>query len=88
MTRALLALWHGEIAASIHLHPLAVPTLAAQALLAAATVLATLRYGAPWELVRARWGRATLALLAAVFVLDVVVWAVRALGAFGGPVPV
>lgn len=88
MTRALAAIARGDVAASLELHPLAFPTLAAEAAVAIATVVATLRFGAPWELVRSRWGRATLGFLAVVAVLDVVLWGARALGALGGPVAV
>jgi Protein of unknown function (DUF2752) len=88
MTRALAAMARGDVAGSLRLHALAVPTLGAEVLFAAVTVLATFTLGAPWELVRARWGRASLVLVGAVFALDVVLWALRALGAFGGPVAV
>jgi uncharacterized protein DUF2752 len=88
MTRALLLLAHAEVAASLAMHPLALPTAVSQIVLAIATVAATARWGAPWLLVRARWGRLSLAFVAAIFALDLVVWGARAFGALGGPVPV
>jgi hypothetical protein len=88
MTRALHLLLDGRIAASLAMHPLAVPTALVQVVLALATVAATLQFGAPWSLLRARWGRAAVAVTTVVMVLDVVLWVVRALGGFGGPVPV
>lgn len=88
MTRAFHLLEEGRIAASLALHPLAVPTAAVQAALALATVAATLRFGAPWSLLRARWGRVAVALASAVLLADVLLWIARALGALGGPVSV
>lgn len=88
MTRAFLLLFDGRWAASLAMHPLAIPTAAAQAVLAFVTIVATLRFGAPWFLVRARWGRVALWGVAIAIVLDLVLWGARALGAFGGPIPV
>ena len=88
MTRALHLLAAGELSASLALHPLAAPTAAAQGLLAVASIASTVRFGARWSLLRARWGRVIVALVALVLASDVVLWIARALGAFGGPVPV
>jgi len=79
---------HGDLGSSFALHPLAVPTALAQAIFAAATIFVTARWGVPWALGRSRVGRAALAGLALVFLLDVAFWIARATGAFGGPVPV
>lgn len=88
MSRALRLLADGHVRASLEMHALALPTALSQALLALATIAATLRFGAPWALFRARWGRAAVALVGLVLAADVALWAARALGAFGGPVPV
>ena len=88
MTRAFHLLAHGQVLDSLSMHAMAVPTALIQAVLAIATIVATRTLGAPWLLVRARWGRVTVALVAIVLVLDVLLWIARAFGAFGGPVPV
>ncbi|MBX3197452.1 MAG: DUF2752 domain-containing protein [Labilithrix sp.] len=88
MTRAFHLLAEGALGPSLAMHALAVPTALCQAALAVATVAATARFGAPWALLRARWGRAAVAFAAVVLVADLVYWIARALGAFGGPVPV
>lgn len=88
MTRALHLLVTGDVAASLVLHPLALPTALVQVALAVATIAATARFGAPWALLRARTGRVVVTLVAAVLALDAALWAARAFGAFGGPVPV
>lgn len=88
MTRAFFLLLAGDVAGSLALHPLAVPTLVSQVALAVASIVATSRFGMPWRLWRARWGRAAVGLVGLVFVADLALWILRALGAFGGPVPV
>lgn len=88
MTRAFHLLADGALGASLAMHALAVPTALCQAVLALATIAAAARFGAPWALFRARWGRAAVAFVAVVLVADVAYWIARALGAFGGPVPV
>jgi hypothetical protein len=88
MSRAFHLLLDGRIAASLAMHPLAVPTALSQVALAVVTMAATSRFGAPWALLGAGWGRLAVAFFAAVLVLDVVLWVARMAGAFGGPVPV
>jgi Protein of unknown function (DUF2752) len=88
MTRAFQLLVRGEVRASLAMHALAVPTALAQVALAVASIAASLRFGAPWSLVRAGWGRAIVGFVGLVMVGDLVFWLARALGAFGGPVPV
>jgi hypothetical protein len=88
MTRAFHLLAEGNLGASLAMHPLAAPTALAQVALVLASIVATLRFGAPWSLLRARWGRALLVVLALVMTADLLLWMARALGAFGGPVPV
>ena len=85
MTRAFHLLAAGEIGASLAMHALVVPTALSQVSLAVASIVATMRFGAPWWLVRAQWGRAVLALAALVMLADLLLWGARALGAFGGP---
>lgn len=88
LTRAGIFLLHGEVGASFAMHPLLVPVLLAQGLLVVATVSATWKHGAPWELWRSRAGRGVVWLTAAVCAATVVLWALRELGLFGGPVPI
>jgi len=88
MTRAFHLLAGGDVRASLAMHPLAVPTALAQIGLAAATIAATLAFGAPWTLLRARWGRAAVGVAAFVMVADLVLWIARIFGALGGPVAV
>ena len=88
MTRALRLLVAGELGASLAMHALAVPTALSQAAVAVASIVSTMHFGAPWSLLRARWGRAVVGLVVLVLVADVLLWGARLLGAFGGPVPV
>ena len=71
------------------MHPLAVPTALVHGALVIGTIVAAYRYGAPWLMFEKRWGKVVL-LVALVLVLtaDFALWIARALGAFGGPVPV
>ena len=90
LTRATLALLHGDVRAALRFHPLV-------------WLLTPLFVGfmgvATWELVRdptrarapsnIRWhGRGTSTVALAVLVLTFGVWAARFAGYFGGPVPV
>ncbi len=70
------------------MHAFAVPTLVSQIVFGVATVIAAYRWGAPWTVWNARWGRLAIGFVALSFVLDLVLWGARAAGAFGGPVPV
>ena len=88
MSRAFHLLLDGHVAASLAMHPLAVPTALCQAALALATVVATSRFGVPWALFATGWGRLAIASVAVVLILDVALWLARIAGAFGGPVPV
>ncbi len=88
MSRALSLLSRGEIAASLAMHPLAAPTLLAQCAFALATIAVTLDRGSPFALLQVRYGRFGVMALALVFALVLAVWALRMLGALGGPVPV
>lgn len=88
MTRAMQLLASGEVAASMHMHPLAIPTALAQLVFAAVTVALTLQRGSPFSLWSSAWGRGSVYAVGAVLGLDVVLWIARFCGALGGPVPV
>lgn len=88
LTRAAHLLLHGEIHASIAMHPLLVPLLLSHAAVAVATIVATQVHGAPWDMWRERWGKAAIAISAITYVAMLLVWALRAMGMLGGPVAV
>jgi Protein of unknown function (DUF2752) len=88
MTRALELLLHGDLAASLAMHPLALPTALAQTAFALVTVIVTLRHGTPFVLWSTRAGRLAVYAGAAVFGLDVLLWLARAAGLMHGAVPV
>jgi Protein of unknown function (DUF2752) len=88
MTRALRLLQSGDVAASLRMHPLALPVLLAGALLALSTLWTTLEVGSPFVFHQRRFGRATLALAVVVYLAALAFWGLRWLGFFGGPVPV
>lgn len=81
-------LLHGDIAASLAMHPLAVPSTVATVLIALATVWATYRRGSPSELLADRVGWTALVVFVVVNAAMVVVWIARAFGALGGLPPV
>jgi hypothetical protein len=88
MTRAIRLLQAGNVPASLRMHPLALPVLAASALVVVSTVLTTLEVGTPLGFYRGRLGRTALTLAVVVYVAMIALWGVRWLGFFGGPVPV
>jgi len=77
MTRAIDLLFHGDVAASLAMHPLAVPTL-----------LVSFRDGSPFGLWKSRMGRLSVYAAALVLGLDLVLWLARFGGLMHGPVPV
>lgn len=91
LTRATLALLHGDVRAALHYHPL---------VLLLAPLLATGMAAAAYELLRPQdagaWlaspisfrGRNVNALAVALLLLTLGVWLARFAGYFGGPVPV
>ncbi len=87
MTRAVDLLLVGQWRASLHMHPLAVPTLLAGGAFALSTVWTTWLLGLPL-VHKSRLGRVALAALALVYVASFVLWGLRFAGWFGGPVPV
>lgn len=88
MTRAFDLLFHGDVAASLGMHPLALPTAIAQLAFAAVTVVVSLRHGTPFALWRTHIGRLAVVAAATVLALDVVLWLLRFAGFAHGPVPV
>jgi hypothetical protein len=88
MTRAIELLWHGDVGASLAMHPLAVPTLLVQVVFAMLTVVVTLRRGTPFAIWQMRAARITVHAAAVVLGLDLVLWIARFCGALNGPVPV
>lgn len=88
MTRAAQLLRDGDLAGSLRMHPLTLPILAVTAFFAAVTVWLTYRDGTPLRIWESRVGRGATWALAAVHVAVLVLWALRAFGLLGGPVPV
>jgi hypothetical protein len=88
MTRAVLLLLGGDVGGSLRMNPCAVPALAAAAMLALSTVLATLATGTPVEFYKTRSGRVALGFLVVVYAVALVLWGLRWFGLFGGPVAV
>jgi hypothetical protein len=88
LTRAVHLLESGRIVESLAMHALAVPIMASTIAFAACTVWLTWRQGTPFLLWKSRIARATVWAAAIVHGSAVVLWAARALGFLGGPVPV
>jgi hypothetical protein len=80
LTRATLALLHGDVAASLHHHPLASIVVPLVVAVAARAIVDRPR--------GARWDRLERVAIGVVGVASLVVWIARFLGAFGGPEPV
>ena len=88
MSRAMLLLREGDLAASLAMHPLAVPTAVTQLAFAIVTVVLTLRLGTPLTLWSKRAGRVSAYAALGVLFLDLLLWLARFGGFFHGPVPV
>lgn len=88
MTRAVHCLAHGDLAGSLAMHPLAIPTVLSLAFLALVTVWMTYARGTPTPLLETRIGRVAVAIVLVVHLALVPLWIARALGAFGGLPPV
>lgn len=88
LTRATLLFLHGELRASLAMHPLALPLIACWIWIALLTVRATWRDGVPWHFFRERFGRAAVVATAFAYVALFALWALREEGFFGGRVPV
>jgi hypothetical protein len=88
VTRALARLGSGHLGASLRMHPIAVPALLALTALAASTVWAAWLTGSPATVTRTALGRIAVISGVVVYAAMVGLWVARALGAWGGPVPV
>jgi len=92
LTRATLALLHGDVGAALHLHPLVFVLTPTYALAIGVAALSYVRGLAPsTAAARAKsfvMSRAFTWAAAALLALVVGVWAARFFGAFGGPAPV
>ena len=88
MTRAMDLLLHGELGASLAMHPLAIPTALSQLAFAIVTVFLSFRHGTPFLLWKTRVGRVAVHAVAIVMLLDLLLWIARFLGLANGPVPV
>jgi len=88
MQRAAHLFLHGDFAASLAMNPLTIPIALSALAVAAATVGVTLKRGTPISLLEHRAARLALIAFVAFEALSVVVWALRFVGFFGGPVPV
>jgi hypothetical protein len=87
MTRAIKLLAAGRLEASLRMHALAVPALAVGLSFAVATAWTTYERGTPLFFFKMRFGRATLASAMVVYAAALVLWVLRWVGFFGGPVP-
>jgi hypothetical protein len=88
MTRAMKLLSAGQLAASLRMHPLALPVVVAWVLFVSSTVYASWALGTPVSFYKGRFGRVAIAAITGVYGAVVVLWLLRWLGYFGGPVPV
>jgi hypothetical protein len=88
MTRAIHLMERGEIAASLRMHPLALPALAINVVFAIATVWLTLRQGSPLLVWKWRPGRRIILAAAAIYACVVLLWIARQAGFLGGPVAI
>lgn len=91
LTRATLALLHGDVHGALHLHPLVWLLSPLFVLFAGSGALELLRGSAvgPWRASPLRWrGRSFNAAAVLVLSLTLGVWLARFAGFFGGPAPV
>lgn len=88
MTRAIELMVHGDLAGSVAMHPLAVPTALVQVAFAIVTVALTFRQGSPFGIWSTRVGRLAIYACAVVIGLDLLLWLARMGGLMHGPVPV
>jgi len=87
MTRATLALLHGDFAHAFHLHPLAIVITPLFGLYASAHTVSYIRHGQSRvdESLTGKWVDRSLLLI---MILMIALWVSRFFGAFGGPIPV
>lgn len=88
MTRAMQLLQHGEILASLDMHPFALLALLGNLGFVGATVWMALRLGSPFYFWKSKLAVTVLAFMAMTFVLTFALFVARELGAMGGRVPV
>ena len=90
LTRATLALLHGDMRRALHLHPLVLLLAPLVVGIASAAAWNLLRLPRPSSRRRALFanGRTMTTLATVVLVLTIGVWLARFAGFFGGPVPV
>jgi hypothetical protein len=88
MTRAIALIAEGRLGPSLRMNALAVPVLAAGLALVVATVARAYRVGTPFDVHTTRLGRAAIAWAMLAYGAAVVLWGLRWLGWFGGPVTV
>lgn len=88
LTRATLLMLHGDVRASLAMHPLAVPMIACWGAIALATLVATWKEGAPWRFHHTKLGRGAVIATGIAYIALVGLWLAREHGFFGGPVPV
>ncbi len=89
ITRATLALLHGDLHAALRFHPLVLVLAPLMAVIAGRSLVEYVRGTPPTPPERAWWaGRTARWLAGALFALLIGVWLARFAGYFGGPVPV
>jgi hypothetical protein len=88
LTRATLLMLHGDVTASLQMHPLALPIIACWGAIAVATIVSTWRDGVPWVFHRSRLGKLAVVATGVAYVALFALWIARERGFFGGPVPV
>jgi hypothetical protein len=87
-TRAVLALVHGDLDAVLRMNPLGPVAAVLLGFFALQALASVLRRGDFQAVGEGRLGAIAKRALAAVVVLEIVLWIARFFGAFGGPVPV
>jgi hypothetical protein len=88
MTRAIQLLQHGEVRASLDIHPFALLALAGNLGFVLTTIWMALRMGNPFYFWKSKLAVTVLAFMATSFLLSLVLFFARELGAMGGRVPV
>ncbi len=87
-TRAVAALFRGDLAGVLHMNPLGPVMALVLGLLALEAIVSVLKTGDARLVGSTRAGRFLTRALVVVTALDVLLWIARFFGAFGGPVPV
>jgi hypothetical protein len=87
-TRAVRALLHRDLASAVHFNPVAPLVFGLIGLIAARGIFLLAREGSTQRLSAGRFGRFVFTGLFVAVSLEIVVWALRFFGLFGGPVAV